>query len=270
MLTGSIRAGMTAAAFLMLLSVPLAAQSDRGTLTGTVQDGSGAVIPEAKVTLTNTQTGVTFNVPTNSAGDYTVPQLQSGIYNIRVEREGFRPATVTGVVLNASATVRADATLEVGAAAQAIEVSASAVALSTENAKTSVTMDNKLVDELPLVVGGTMRSPFNLAALTPEAKNVGGDNGFILGGGQAAGYGTNLDGVSANTSRALSQSWVAVNAPSIEAVTEFTVDTNGFKAEYGQASGGIMSFASKSGTNELHGTAYDFIRNEAFDANNLF
>ena len=95
-----------------------------------------------------------------------------------------------------------------------------------------------------------MRSPFNLAALTPEAKNVGGDNGFILGGGQAAGYGTNLDGVSANTSRALSQSWVAVNAPSIEAVTEFTVDTNGFKAEYGQASGGIMSFASKSGTNE--------------------
>ena len=72
---------------------------------------------------------------------------------------------------------------------------------------------------------GTMRSPFNLAALTPEAKNVGGDNGFILGGGQAAGYGTNLDGVSANTTRALTQSWVAVNAPSIEAITEFTVDT---------------------------------------------
>ena len=127
MLTGSIRAAMTAAVFLMLLSVPVAAQSDRGTLTGTVQDGSGAVIPEAKVTLTNTQTGVSFNVPTNSAGDYTVPQLQPGIYNIRVEREGFRPATVTGVVLNASATVRADATLEVGAAAQAIEVSASAL-----------------------------------------------------------------------------------------------------------------------------------------------
>ncbi|HYI95616.1 MAG TPA: carboxypeptidase regulatory-like domain-containing protein [Bryobacteraceae bacterium] len=270
MFTNRFRAAMVTAILLTFFSIPAAAQSDRGTLTGTVKDGSGAVVPGAKVTLTNTETGVSFNVPTNDAGDFTVPQLQPGTFNLRVEKEGFRPATLTGIVLNASATVRTDATLEVGAAAQAIEVSASAVALSTENAKTSVTMNNKLVDELPLVVGGTMRSPFNLAAMTPEAKNVGGDNGFILGGGQAAGYGTNLDGVSANTSRALSQSWVAVNAPSIEAVTEFTVDTNGFKAEYGQASGGIMSFASKSGTNSLHGTAYDFVRNEALDANNFF
>jgi hypothetical protein len=270
MLNSVCRAAFVAAAFLSFFGVPAAAQSDRGTLTGTVQDSSGAVVPGAKVNLTNTQTGVTFNVPTNEAGDFTVPQLQPGVYNVRVEKDGFRPATITGIALNASATVRADATLEVGAAAQAIEVSASAIALSTENAKTSVTINNKLVDELPLVVGGGMRSPFNLATLTPEAKNVGGDNGFILGGGQAAGYGTNLDGVSANTSRALQQSWVAVNAPSIEAVTEFTVDTNGFKAEFGQASGGIMSFASKSGTNDLHGTAYDFVRNEAFDANNFF
>ncbi len=245
-------------------------QSARGTITRTIRDASGAVVPGARIVLTNTQTGVNFTVPSNEDGDYTVPQLQVGVYTVRVEKQGFRPAAVSGLVLNASATVRADATLEVGAANQAVEVSASALALATENAKTSVTMDNKLVDELPLVVGGAMRSPFNLAALTPEAKNVGGDNGFILGGGQAAGYGTSLDGVSANTSRALSQSWVAVNAPSIEAVTEFTVDTNGFKAEFGQASGGIMSFASKSGTNEFHGTAYDFVRNEKLDANNFF
>lgn len=256
---------------LMLASLSLVmAQSERGTITGTIRDASGALVPGAKVTLTNTQTGVSLNVPSNDAGDYTVPQLQVGVYTVRVEKEGFRPAAVSGVILNASATVRADVDLQVGTASQAIEVSAAALALSTENAKTSVTMNNKLVDELPLVVGGAMRSPFNLAALTPEAKAVGGDNGFILGGGQAAGYGTTLDGVSANTSRALSQSWVAVNAPSIEAVTEFTVDTNGFKAEFGQASGGIMSFASKSGTNEFHGSAYDFLRNEKLDANNFF
>jgi len=260
----------SAAALFLLFAAALLAQSDRGTITGTIQDATGAVVPGSKVTLTNTQTGVVFSVPSNEAGDFTVPQLQPGVYTVRVEKDGFRPASVSGIVLNASATVRADATLEVGAAAQAVEVSASVLALATENAKTSVTVDNKLVDELPLVVGGTMRSPFNLAALTPEAKNVGGDNGFILGGGQAAGYGTTLDGVSANTSRALQQSWVAVNAPSIEAVTEFTVDTNGFKAEFGQASGGIMSFASKSGTNEIHGTLYDFVRNDALDANNFF
>ncbi|HEU0120162.1 MAG TPA: TonB-dependent receptor [Bryobacteraceae bacterium] len=255
---------------LALWAGTLYAQSERGTITGTITDASGAVIPGAKVTLTNTQTGVNFSAPSNQDGDYTVPQLQVGIYTIRVEKQGFRPAAVSGIVLNASATVRADATLEVGTSTQAVEVSASALALATENAKTSVTMNNKLVDELPLVVGGAMRSPFNLAAITPEAKAIGGDNGFILGGGQAAGYGTNLDGVSANTSRALSQSWVAVNAPSIEAVTEFTVDTNGFKAEFGQAAGGIMSFASKSGTNEFHGTAYEFLRNQVMDSNNFF
>ena len=248
----------------------LNAQSERGTITGTIRDGSGAVVPGAKVTLTNTETGVKFNSPSNANGEFTVPQLQVGVYTVRVEKEGFRPSTLTGLALNASATLRADTTLEVGTATQAVEVSASALTLSTENAKSSVTINNKLVDELPLVVGGTLRSPFNLAALTPEAKNVGGDNGFILGGGQAAGYGTTLDGISANTTRALTQSWVAVNAPSIEAITEFTVDTNGFKAEFGQATGGIMSFASKSGTNKLHGTAYEFLRNNAIDANNFF
>lgn len=255
---------------LVVLGATLFAQSERGTITGTIRDASGAVVPGAKVQLTNTQTGVSFTAPSSADGEYTVPQLQVGIYTIRVEKQGFRPASITNLVLNASATVRADATLEVGAATQAVEVSASALTLSTENAKSSVTIDNKMVDELPLVVGGTLRSPFNLAALTPEAKNVGGDNGFILGGGQAAGYGTNLDGVSANTTRALTQSWVAVNAPSIEAITEFTVDTNGFKAEFGQATGGIMSFASKSGTNQLHGSVYEFLRNNALDANNFF
>lgn len=264
------RMRLAALLLILLRSSALMGQSERGTITGAITDATEAVIAGAKVTLTNTQTGVSFSIPTNEAGEYTVPQLQVGIYTVRVEKDGFRPANISGIVLNASATVRADARLEVGAAAQAVEVSASAIALSTENAKTSVTMDNKLVDELPLVVGGAMRSPFNLAALTPEAKNVGGDNGFILGGGQAAGYGTNLDGVTANTTRALSQSWVAVNAPSIEAVTEFTVDTNGFKAEFGQAAGGIMAFASKSGTNSFHGSAYDFVRNEKFDANNFF
>ena len=171
----------------LLMTCALWAQSERGTITGTIQDASGAVVPGAKVTLTNTQTGVTLAIPSNTEGEYTVPQLPVGIYTMKVEKNGFRPAMISGIVLNASMTVRADGKLEVGAAATAVEVSASALALSTENAKTSVTMDNKMVDELPLVVGGAMRSPFNLAALTPEAKNLGGDNGFILGGGQAAG-----------------------------------------------------------------------------------
>src|SRR5207302_11514376 len=116
-----------------------------------------------------------------------------------------------------------------------------------------------LINDLPLVVGGTVRTPFDLAGLTPESKNVGGDNGFILGGGQAASYGTTLDGVSANTTRALQKSWVASNSPSVEALNEFTVDSNGFKAEYGHAGGGVMTFTTKSGTNQFHGVAYEFL-----------
>ena len=104
--------------------------------------------------------------------------------------------------------------------------------MQTEDAKISTTLQNKLVNDLPLVVSGTVRTPFDLAALTPDAKNLGGDNGFMLGGGQAASYGTSLDGVSTNTSRALSKSWVASNSPSVEAIEQFTVDSNGYKAEY--------------------------------------
>jgi len=95
------------------------------------------------------------------------------------------------------------------------------------------------------------------------------DNGFMIGGGQAAAYGTTLDGVSANTSRALSKSWVASNSPSVEAIDQFTVDSGGYKAEYGHGAG-VMTFVSKSGGNQFHGSAYEFIRNNDFDANNFF
>jgi hypothetical protein len=125
------------------------------------------------------------------------------------------------------------------------------------------------VDELPLVVGGAMRSPFDLATLTPESKNFG-DTGFQIGGGQASSYGITLDGVSAATTRALQTSWINYNAPSLEAITEFTVDSNGFKAEFGHAAGGLMTFSSKSGTNEFHGSMYEFLRNDKLDARRFF
>ncbi len=173
------------------------------------------------------------------------------------------------MVLNAAGSIRADITLEVGGTQQVIEVSAQAIGLQTDNARSSTVITNKLVDELPLVVGGAMRSPFDLAILAPEAKNFG-DNNFQVGGGQAASFGVTLDGVSANTTRALSNSWVSVNTPSLEAITEFAVETNGFKAEYGHAGGGQMTFVSKSGENRLHGSAYEYFRNNDLDARRFF
>ncbi|MCU1324653.1 MAG: hypothetical protein JWN34_23 [Bryobacterales bacterium] len=258
------------AAFLLLCSTSGFGQSERGTIQGSVKDASGAVIVGARIGITNADTNSAVNLTSNEGGEYTAASLQVGTYNVRIEKQGFRPALISGVALNAGNNVRADVVLEVGTTSTEVEVQASALQLSTESAKSSVSVTNKMVDELPLVVSGAMRSPFDLANMTPEAKNLGGDRGFMLGGGQAASYGTNLDGVSANTTRALQQSWVAVNSPSLEAVTEFSVDTNGFKAEYGHASGGLMNFVSKGGTNEFHGTAYEFLRNNAFDANNFF
>jgi hypothetical protein len=245
-------------------------QSERGTITGVVLDASGAVVPTATVTVTNPETNVTFHATSNAAGEYTIPSLQPGSYTVRAEKQGFRATEEKGLTVNAAITVRADLRLEVGSSTQVVEVQASAVQLQTEDAKNSVTLQNKLVDDLPLVVNGTVRTPFDLASLTPDAKNVGGINGFSVGGGQVAAYGTSLDGVSTNTSRALTTTWVASNSPSIEAIDQFTVDTNGYKAEYGHAGGGNMTYASKSGTNQFHGSVYEFLRNNDFDANNWF
>ncbi len=246
------------------------AQSERGTITGAVRDASGAAVPSAKVGITNTATGVHLDTVTNDSGEFTVPSLSPGTYNVRIEKEGFRQAEENGLTLDAAATVRADAILQIGNSKEVVEVQASAVQLQTEDAKNSVTLQNKMVDDLPLVVNGTVRTPFDLAALAPDAKNLGGDNGFSIGGGQVAAYGTSLDGVSTNTSRALSKSWVASNSPSVEAIDQFTVDSNGYKAEYGHAGGGNLTYASKSGTNQFHGSAYEFLRNNDFDANNFF
>ncbi|HYM09212.1 MAG TPA: carboxypeptidase regulatory-like domain-containing protein [Bryobacterales bacterium] len=247
----------------------LFAQSERGTITGTVLDPSGAVVPGARITVTNTATNVASQTVGTDSGDYTAANLPVGQYSIRVEKEGFKPAVVSGVTINAATTMRVNVTLEVGTSQQTVEVTAEAQQLQTSDAKTSVTITNKLVDELPLVVGGVLRSPFDLAQLTPEAKNYG-DQGFSIGGGQASSFGVTLDGVSAATTRALQTSWIAYNSPSVEAITEFTVDSNGFKAEFGHAAGGMMTFSSKSGTNEFHGSMYEFLRNNDFDSRNFF
>ncbi len=253
---------------LLLATLVCHGQQDRGLITGTVTDSTGASIAGAQVVATSAQTGANFTTTSSSAGDYTLPSLPVASYTIRVERAGFKAYVARDAVVSASGVVRVDAVLEVGSTQQSVEVVADAAQIQLENAKIQTAVANKLVDALPLVVSGAMRSPFDLALLAPETKAPNNpDNNFAIGGGQAASYGMTLDGVTVTTGRALQTSWAALNTPPLDAVQEFTVDSNGFKAEYGRAQGGVMSFVSKGGSNEFHGNAFEFLRNEKLDAN---
>jgi hypothetical protein len=243
-------------------------QSERGSITGVVADQSGAHIANAPVSIINRATNSTQSLITTSSGEYNAPNLGPGTYRIEIAPPGFKRFIQDNITLTAGATVRIDATLQVGQVSESVEVTAQAAQMQTEDAKISTAVQNKLVDELPLVVGGALRSPFDLVSTVPEARGSG--NTLSLGGGQAAGWSATLDGLSVNTNRSADAGETALLTPSVESITEFAVDTNGFKAEYGQAGGGVITFVSKSGTNGFHGTAYDFLRNDALDARGFF
>ena len=253
---------------LLALACIVYGQSERGNISGIVTDPAGAAIGSAKLTIVHRDTNTASNVATTEGGEYNVPNLTPGTYRIEITAPGFKRVVQENVIVAAASTLRLDVQMQLGQVSETVEVTASAVQLQTDNAKVSTHVQNKLVDELPLVVGGTMRSPFNLVAVAAEAKGDG--QRLALGGGQVAAWDATLDGHTVGTNRSGDTAEAALNTPSVEALTEFTVDTNGFKAEYGQAGGGVMTFASKSGTNRLQGTAYDFLRNDAMDARGFF
>ncbi|MFN3326413.1 MAG: TonB-dependent receptor [Bryobacteraceae bacterium] len=256
------------AAFLALAAGLLFAQTERGTITGIVSDQTGGAIAGASVQIIHVATNTQATIPTSANGEYSAANLTPGNYRVEVSAVGFKRSVQSNVILSAAGTVRIDVQLELGQVTEAVEVLAQVAQIQTENAKISTTVQNKLVDELPLVVGGAMRSPYDLAVVAPEVRGGGGR--MALGGGQTASWNATLDGLAATTNRSNDAVEAALYSPSVEALTEFTIDTNGFKAEYGQAGGGVMTFVSKSGSNEFHGNVYNFLRNDALDARGFF
>ena len=211
------------------------AQSDRGVLRGVTTDSSGASVPGARLLLSNTATNVESTAHSSASGDFVIPALPPGSYRLRITKEGFKTALRDHITLTAGGEARVDITLEIGSLAESVQVTATAEQLQTANARVTTQVSNKYVDELPLVVGGGMRNAIDLAMITPEAKNsartgVSDDNTFSLGGGQVAAFGITIDGVSVNIARFSSVSLVAVNTPSLDAITELTVETNAYKA----------------------------------------
>ena len=260
--------------FCVLLAVcalaNLVAQSDRGVITGMVKDASGAVVPGAQVTAIQSSTNANFKTKTTTSGDFTVPSLPVGDYQVRVESTGFKTYVASNIVVAPGSTVPLDVVLEVGTTQQTVEVVANAQLLQSESARVATEVSNRLVDELPVVVNGAVRSPFDLSSTTAEVNSTG---QYRVGGGKGGAYGMTLDGTTITTAGQLDSNgvtWTQINTPSVDALTEFTVTSGGFKADIGHASGGAMSFVSKSGTNQLHGDAYEFLRNQDLDAKGFY
>ncbi len=154
-------------------------------------------------------------------------------------------------------------------------MSAEAKEIQVDSVKVTTAITAKFIQDLPLVVGGQLRSPLDLSLIAPEAKTgTSGDGGrgnIVIGGGQEGGWDLTVDGVSATPGAPFEQRlWTTLNSPSVEAITEFAVDTNGFKAEFGHAGGGAVSFVSRSGTNQWRGKVFEFMRDDAFDSNDYF
>src|SRR5574340_347428 len=243
-------------------------QGTSGNITGQVLDPTGAGIPRARVVATNMATNVATPTTSTETGNYNI-LVYPGVYRVSAEADGFKRLVRRDVTTSASSTVRVDATLELGSVTDSVEVSGTLLSVQSENAKVTTSVENKFVDELPLVVGGRMRNPYDLVQIAAQVT-ASGDTEMSLGGGQMRSWNATLDGLGITTNRPAETFEVAYAAPSLEAITEFAVDTNGFKAEYGQAAGGVITFSSRSGTNALHGTAYDFLRNQILDARSFF
>ena len=269
------RAGILSLVSLFALGATAHAQTDRGTITGQVTDQSAAIIGGATVKAVHVATNFERQVTTSSEGSYTIPQLPVGGYVVIVSAKNFQTTTLENIEVTAGATVRVDAQLAVGGLQDAVTVTADSRQIQTDSVKVTTAISSKFIQDLPLVVGGQLRSPLDLSLIAPEAKaGTSGDGGrgnIVIGGGQEGGWDLTVDGVSATPGAPFEQRlWTTLNSPSVEAITEFAVDTNGFKAEFGHAGGGAVSFVSRSGSNRWHAKAFEFYRDDALDSIDYF
>jgi hypothetical protein len=265
-----------------LLAGGLFAQSNQGTISGVITDTSGAVIPDAKITARETASGTTYDTVSSSAGNYIFPNLRIGTYDVSVEFSGFKKWQASGVVVQINVTSSLNITLQPGQLSETVTVEGSAPTVETDSSDKGTTVTPKQVLDLPIALGSAvqaMRSPEAFVFLTPGAIGPGtsgsaqnGTNGGTfeskITGGQAYATEVLLDG--ASTTRSENGSSFDETAPSMDAISEYRVITATPTAEFGRTTGGIESFALKSGTNQYHGSTYEIFRNEDLDANTWF
>jgi len=247
----------------------LFAQSYTGTIVGSIKDASGAVVPHATITITNLQTNRQESVTADLEGRYTSLPLPPGEYRVEAELQGFRRAARAKVTVQVSATLVIDFTLEVGTLSDAVEVRADATALETTTGTVGKLVDNKRILELPL----NTRNVYSLIFLTPGVAGSIGNNynsmSYTVNGARPTMMDTVIYGVTASFPTVNGFTGISV-FPSVDAIQEFKVLGANYPAEYGRSLGSVLNVVYKSGTNSFHGSAYEFFRDSAFDANSYF
>ncbi|MGC8761827.1 MAG: carboxypeptidase regulatory-like domain-containing protein [Bryobacteraceae bacterium] len=250
----------------LLLAATAAAQVSNGRIEGVVTDPAGAVVPNATVTARNNRTGTVVTTTTNEIGYFLFASLPASNYTLTVEAPGFRKAQVENIELNVAVTLRQDVQLEVGSLAESVTVEASAIRVNTSDAQVGRSVTLRDIDTLPQLA----RNPMALVPYTPGVSIDPGDSSFSrINGTRQGSNNTRLDGIDANDA-VVPRLGLSLTAFNVDSIEEFRVITNGGKAEYGRNAGGQIEMITRSGTNQWHGNAFEFLRNTKLNANNFF
>ena len=254
---------------LVVLPSTLLAQSYTGRIMGTLKDSSGAVIPRATVTITNQQTDSQEVTTSDLEGRYSSVPLPPGAYRVEASLQGFRGAARRDVIVQVNTTVVIDFSLEVGDLTDQVEVRADATPLETDTGTVGKVVDNRRILELPL----NTRNVYSLIFLTPGVAGSIGNNynsmGYTVNGARPTMMDTVIDGVTASFPTVNGFTGISV-FPSVDAIQEFKVLGANYPAEYGRSLGSVLNVVYKSGTNDFHGSGYEFFRDSAFDSNTYF
>jgi outer membrane receptor protein involved in Fe transport len=252
-----------------VLATPAAAQITSGTILGSITDPSGAVLQGVSVSATHDDTGLVRSVKTDAAGDYLLANLPIGRYHLRMEQEGFKTKVVGPLTLIVDQRLRADATLELGSLSETVEIRGGATLLQTDQPDINQIVQEREIKALPL----NGRDFFSLLLLSNGVQDTSTDQGgattnvtFSVNGLRPESNSVTLDGVQMSSVR---ESDVDLR-PNVDAISEFKVLTSSFSAEYGHTGGGVISIQSKAGSNAFHGSLFEFLRNDAFNASNYF
>ena len=258
----------------LMLAVTTFAQVDTGAISGTVKDPSGGVIPGVKVTLTNQDTGLSVSTASGSAGEYIFSPVKVGRYSVSAEMKGFQNVKQNNVTVDVQQRVVVDFTLAPGQTMETIVVNAAPPVLQTQDASVGQVIGERTVDALPL----NGRNYIFLAQLSAgvtqgqqDTRGLGGSGSFAANGLRPAQNNYLLDGIDNNVELVdfLNGTHFVVRPP-VDAIQEFKIQTNSFSAEFGRSAGAILNATIKSGTNHFHGTLWEFLRNDKFDAANFF